>query len=120
MLICNLILKCILLKNESLTWNTTEPDFTSCFEKTVLVWVPCLWLILGAPLHFIALNQSKNGIIAWNWKNLSKIILSGVILATQLTLLVTNFTTTEDDEDFYTVDAIYPFLLFVAVVSEGK
>ena len=30
----------------NLTWNTTDPDFTPCFHKTVLVYIPCgfLWI----------------------------------------------------------------------------
>ena len=31
----------------NLTWNTNDPDFTPCFHKTVLVYVPCgfLWIL---------------------------------------------------------------------------
>ena len=31
------------------TWNTTNPDFTDCFHKTVLAWIPAVLLILISP-----------------------------------------------------------------------
>jgi ATP-binding cassette subfamily C (CFTR/MRP) protein 1 len=42
--------------NSSLTWNTTDPDFTPCFHKTVLSWTPSLFLLALVPVevsHFI-------------------------------------------------------------------
>ena len=32
------------LQDIDLTWNTGSPDFTSCFQETVLVWAPAAWL----------------------------------------------------------------------------
>lgn len=34
-------------QNSNLTWYTDNPDFTPCFEQTVLTWIPCgfLWLL---------------------------------------------------------------------------
>ncbi|CAG7821148.1 unnamed protein product, partial [Allacma fusca] len=38
--------------SSELTWNSNFPDLTSCFESTVLVWIPCgfLWLMAGYEL----------------------------------------------------------------------
>ncbi|CAG5119030.1 unnamed protein product [Candidula unifasciata] len=35
----------------NLTWYGSWPQFTDCFRKTVLVWVPCGWLWLSAPFY---------------------------------------------------------------------
>ena len=43
-------------QNENLTWNTDQPDFTPCFQTTILVWVPCgiFWIILPLYLHYLS------------------------------------------------------------------
>ncbi|XP_064636350.1 multidrug resistance-associated protein 1-like [Lineus longissimus] len=54
--------------NESEDWafwsdrisvNTALPDFTLCFQSTVLVWVPCGFLWLCLPIYLIVLRWSK-------------------------------------------------------------
>ncbi|ELT91661.1 hypothetical protein CAPTEDRAFT_185861, partial [Capitella teleta] len=35
-------------KSFSLTWNTMNPDFSHCFQDTVLTWIPCALLLLGS------------------------------------------------------------------------
>ncbi|XP_068606933.1 multidrug resistance-associated protein 1-like [Brachionichthys hirsutus] len=37
------------------TWYTTNPDLTQCFQNTVLVWVPCIYLWVLAPLYCLHL-----------------------------------------------------------------
>ncbi|XP_052831215.1 multidrug resistance-associated protein 1 [Octopus bimaculoides] len=42
------------LWNSSLTWSSNNgswPQFTDCFQKTVLVWIPCGWLFLTLPYY---------------------------------------------------------------------
>ena len=34
------------------TWYTNEPDFTPCFHRTIIAWVPCAVLLLLAPISF--------------------------------------------------------------------
>eukprot|EP00102_Acyrthosiphon_pisum_P020987 XP_016658197.1 PREDICTED: multidrug resistance-associated protein 1 isoform X4 [Acyrthosiphon pisum] len=55
------------------SWNTTDPDVTLCFEKTALVWSPCLFLWLFCPLEVYYLVHSRYRDIPWNWLNLAKL-----------------------------------------------
>ncbi|CAI6346527.1 unnamed protein product [Macrosiphum euphorbiae] len=57
----------------NLSWNTTDPDVTPCFEKTFLVWAPCLFLWLFSPLEIYYLVNSKYRDIPWNWLNMVKV-----------------------------------------------
>ncbi|XP_039283752.1 multidrug resistance-associated protein 1 isoform X2 [Nilaparvata lugens] len=66
--------------NSSVTWNTEDPDFTPCFEKTVLVWVPCLFLWIFSPLEVYYLTRSHTRDIPWNWLNISKIVLQTLLV----------------------------------------
>ncbi|KAK9303948.1 hypothetical protein QLX08_004533 [Tetragonisca angustula] len=61
--------------NNSLTWDTDDPEITECFQKTVLVWVPCafLWLFSGIEIYYFLNSKSKN--IPYTWLFISKQIL---------------------------------------------
>nr|XP_037846032.1 translation initiation factor IF-2-like [Chlorocebus sabaeus] len=39
----------------NVTWYTSNPDFTKCFQNTVLVWVPCFYLWACFPFYFLYL-----------------------------------------------------------------
>lgn len=58
------------------TWETEDPDFTICFEKTALVWTPCVFLLCFAPLEVYYIAKSKSRDIPWNWLNISKLVSS--------------------------------------------
>ncbi|XP_022169430.1 multidrug resistance-associated protein 1-like isoform X2 [Myzus persicae] len=57
----------------NLSWNTTDPEITPCFEKTILVWAPCLFLWLFSPLEIYYLVNSKYRDIPWNCLNMGKV-----------------------------------------------
>lgn len=43
------------------TWYTANPDLTQCFQNTVLVWVPCVYLWLLAPFYCLHLYCHDHG-----------------------------------------------------------
>ncbi|KAG7491926.1 hypothetical protein MATL_G00008620 [Megalops atlanticus] len=43
------------------TWYTPNPDLTQCFQNTVLVWVPCIYLWLCAPFYCLYLYCHDHG-----------------------------------------------------------
>jgi ABC-type multidrug transport system fused ATPase/permease subunit len=46
--------------DSELTWNNNSwPQFTDCFQNTVLQWVPCGWLWITAPFYIYSLLGSK-------------------------------------------------------------
>ncbi|XP_068425589.1 multidrug resistance-associated protein 1-like [Clinocottus analis] len=40
----------------NLTWYTSQPDLTQCFQHTVLVWFPCVYLWTCSPLYLLYLQ----------------------------------------------------------------
>lgn len=42
------------LWNDSVTWNTNNPDFTPCFHQTVLVWIPSIFLWICFAFNLLA------------------------------------------------------------------
>ena len=105
--------------NFSLLWKSENPDFTSCFQKTIFSWVPFAIIfgfsLLELPGYFSSHNKNRN--IGLNWYNISKLSLT-------LCLIVVNFAQIicagiiEDDEDAST-RTIYPADYLFGVVFLG-
>lgn len=54
------------------TWNTPSPDVTPCFQNTVLVWLPCVYLWISAPLYLLHLRRNNRGYICMTHLNKAK------------------------------------------------
>ncbi|XP_064886770.1 multidrug resistance-associated protein 1 isoform X3 [Columba livia] len=63
----------------NLTWHTENPDFTPCFQNTVLVWIPCIYLWVCFPVYFLHLRCHDRGYIQMSNLNKAKTAL-GLIL----------------------------------------
>ncbi|XP_018091823.1 multidrug resistance-associated protein 1 isoform X2 [Xenopus laevis] len=58
--------------DSNLTWYTENPDFTKCFQNTVLIWIPCIYLWLCLPFYFVYLRQNDQGYIQMSHLNKAK------------------------------------------------
>ncbi|XP_071976750.1 multidrug resistance-associated protein 1-like isoform X2 [Engystomops pustulosus] len=56
----------------NLTWYTENPDFTKCFQNTVLVWIPCIYLWFCFPFYFLYLHRNDQGYIRMSHLNKAK------------------------------------------------
>ncbi|XP_074741577.1 multidrug resistance-associated protein 1 isoform X8 [Strix uralensis] len=72
-------LKTSYAKDWNLTWHTENPDFTQCFQNTVLVWIPCIYLWVCFPVYFLYLRCHDRGYIQMSNLNKAKTAL-GLIL----------------------------------------
>ncbi|XP_051630917.1 multidrug resistance-associated protein 1 isoform X4 [Manacus candei] len=63
----------------NLTWHTEDPDFTPCFQNTVLVWIPCTYLWICFPVYYLYLRRHDRGYIQMSNLNKAKTAL-GLIL----------------------------------------
>ena len=61
------------LWNQNLTWFTDSPDFTTCFHKTVLVYLPCAFLWLLSPFEVRANFVSSKRFVPWTFLNVAKL-----------------------------------------------
>ena len=48
-----------------LTWYTENPDFTHCFQYTILIYVPALVLALFLPFKWKTWQHTKHGHVPW-------------------------------------------------------
>ena len=65
--------------DSNLTWYTDDPDFTPCFHKTVLVFVPCGFLWVFAFLDQFLTWKSTSRNCPWSWNNISKLIITSLL-----------------------------------------
>ena len=62
-------------QDNQVSWNTTDPDLTPCFQKTVISWLPVAFLLLLAPIKLYSLCHLKDRAIKLNWLNCSKMVM---------------------------------------------
>ncbi|XP_062567586.1 multidrug resistance-associated protein 1-like [Saccostrea cucullata] len=81
----------------NLTWNTASPDLTPCFQKTVLPWIPCIFILIFSPLRLYLLPNERSK-QQHSTLSLAKYILcAGLILLSLLECLETVFVNSLDD-----------------------
>uniref|UniRef100_T1JB97 ABC-type glutathione-S-conjugate transporter n=1 Tax=Strigamia maritima TaxID=126957 RepID=T1JB97_STRMM len=64
-----------------LIWKSETPDFTACFHKTALVWLPCIFLWIALPLEVYFIRTTSPRIIPWSTPNYMKIIAAAFLVA---------------------------------------
>lgn len=79
-----------------MSWHSESPDLTPCFEKTVLVYIPCafLWVFSLLEIYYIKLSGDRN--IPKNFLNQSKIVL--IALITILTIVDLVYAISNDED----------------------
>ncbi|KPU73770.1 uncharacterized protein Dana_GF14209, isoform D [Drosophila ananassae] len=100
--------------NSTETWWTTDPDFTPCFEQTVLVWTPCAFYWLFVVFDFYYLKASLDRNIPWNKLNVSKALVNvGLLVLTALDLIMALIKKGGDDQPpLYKLDVWGPIIKF--------
>lgn len=73
-------------------------DFTPCFHKTVLTWVPFAAIALSAPFEFLRYRDSRSRKIPRNWYNVLKFALTLCLVAIAIVDLVFLVVDKDDDE----------------------
>ncbi|KAK3912845.1 Canalicular multispecific organic anion transporter 2 [Frankliniella fusca] len=97
--------------DSKLTWESDNPDFTPCFEKTALAWTPCLFLFVFSPLEIFYIRSSTNGEVRWNWLNVSKLLLNAAALVLSVVSLISAAT---NPDDAFPVDYVTPVIRIIS------
>ncbi|XP_078610231.1 multidrug resistance-associated protein 1-like isoform X2 [Branchiostoma floridae x Branchiostoma japonicum] len=63
---------------------SVDPDLTPCFQKTVLVWIPCFFLWAVAPLYYLYLRRHNRGYIQMSKMNKAKTSLAALLVLVTL------------------------------------
>lgn len=116
-------LKCFIClfysQNSNVTWNTDDPEFTKCFQRTVLIWVPCAFLWLFSFLDIFYIRNSFNRDIPRSYLNVTKLILTAALIVLSFIDLIVAIVN-QSDRDVYPVDYYTPAIKIATFVSLGK
>ncbi|KAJ8730882.1 hypothetical protein PYW08_002295 [Mythimna loreyi] len=97
--------------NSSLSWYTDNPELTPCFQKTVLVWTPCLYLWVAAFLDTYYILNSKERNIPWNVLNISKLFVTCLLIVLKFVDLgVTVHTSSQGEKEVFSADYYSPIV----------
>ena len=76
--------------NLSLTWNSEHPDFTNCFQKTVLCWTPItvflFFCFFELPKYFSPRNVNRH--IPWNVLNITKLVVTASLVVVNVAEII--------------------------------
>jgi ATP-binding cassette subfamily C (CFTR/MRP) protein 1 len=93
--------------NYSLIWQSEQPDFTPCFQKTILSWIPLTTILLFSlfelPSYLSRTNKNRN--IRLNPYNISKLFLTLLLILVNVAELIYIPFAHQDE---YTGSIIYP------------
>ncbi|KAI1280801.1 Multidrug resistance-associated protein 1 [Halotydeus destructor] len=81
--------------NDSVIWNTPDPNLTRCFRQTGLTILPCLYLWLAAPFEALYVAKASPRLIRWSFTIKSRLVLAG--LCVLLGLVETVLALVDDD-----------------------
>nr|CAD7402137.1 unnamed protein product [Timema poppensis] len=110
------VVNCVSVQDANLTWYTEDPDVTECFQKTALVWFPCLFLWLFTPLEYYYMHCSKSRDIPWNWYNGSKMVLTILLVLLSAGELGASIYLSLHGHETYHVDYITPAIKIVTLM----
>ncbi|XP_054260556.1 multidrug resistance-associated protein 1-like [Macrosteles quadrilineatus] len=96
----------------NLTWHSDVPDLTPCFEETVLVLLPGLFLLFLLPLDCWWIRQCFYKDIPWSWLSLSKIL----VLALMMVVITIKFIHSALNNNTYPAEIISPVIQFLIFV----
>ncbi|KAJ8895856.1 hypothetical protein PR048_001195 [Dryococelus australis] len=103
-------------QDENLTFHASDPDLTPCFQKTVLVWVPCAFLFVLSPLQGAFIVGSRSRHIPWTLLNTAKLLLTCLLAA--LCVVDIGFAISFGTQEYLmnTVDYVTPAIKLVTLV----
>ncbi|CAG5122310.1 unnamed protein product, partial [Candidula unifasciata] len=104
------------LWDTNLTWDTPDPDFTPCFQKSILALVPCFFLWLVIPFRILQLWHAHVGIIPWNWLSVLKMAVAGVLFAFAAYEFCFVIAEAADGESKPPIEFLSPFAVLVTMI----
>uniref|UniRef100_A0A8C2ARV4 Multidrug resistance-associated protein 1 n=1 Tax=Cyprinus carpio TaxID=7962 RepID=A0A8C2ARV4_CYPCA len=101
------------------TWQTHNPDLTPCFQNTVLVWIPCLYLWLSAPFYILYLKRNDRGYICMTHLNRAKTVIGFALWLICWADVFYSFWERGHDATIAPVYLVSPTMLGVTMVRTG-
>ncbi|CAL1682835.1 unnamed protein product [Lasius platythorax] len=97
----------------NLTWYTNNPDLTECFQKTILVWVPCVFLWVFSVMEAYYLINSKRRNVPYTWLFISKQVLTVALIILSIVEIILAMYV---NSTVYSVEYYTPFIKIITFI----
>ncbi|XP_060068351.1 multidrug resistance-associated protein 1-like [Ylistrum balloti] len=92
------------------TWNSSWPQFTECFQNTVLVWVPCGYVWLALPFYIWYLTSVIGQPLKCSWKHRIKLAIAVILIAFLVYWIVEVVNTLKPKEEYWRATLVGPII----------
>ena len=106
----------IIVQNSSILDEET-PDFSKCFEYTILIWIPTIYVFLIAPFWIYSCIKNSCNKIKFSWVTLSKFVIKNFY---EIFVLSVNFFTFYSQLSIVLVIGIEIALLIVEIYDKSE
>ncbi|KAL5281122.1 ABCC2.2 family protein [Megaselia abdita] len=94
----------------SAAWEADTPEFTVCFEQTVLIWTPCAFLWALAILDVFYMKNSLSRNIPWNAFNGVKFLINVLLIVLSAVDLISAVARRNSGQEIFDVDIVTPIV----------
>ncbi|XP_058453712.1 multidrug resistance-associated protein 1-like [Malaya genurostris] len=104
--------------DDNLTWRPEDADLTFCFQRIILQWVPCFFLYVFTVYEAYRIASSRYRDIPWNWLNISKMLISFLLMVLSWIDLgmVVNYHNQADVFDVQILVAIFNAVAYIVTI----
>ncbi|EJY57511.1 AAEL017209-PA [Aedes aegypti] len=106
-----------MLRDASLTWRPEDPDLTFWFQRIILQWVPCFLLFLFTFYEVYGIVTSRYRDIPWNWLNISKIVITFMLMTLRGLTMIVNYHNQQDVFDVQILVAVFNALAYITTIA---
>nr|AGI21024.1 ATP binding cassette family C protein [Azumapecten farreri] len=97
------------------TWNSSWPQFTECFQNTVLVWVPCGFVWLALPFYLWHLISVAGTPLKCSWKHRIKLAIVAILMAFLVYWIVEVAKDLESDGEYWRAKLVGPIIYLITL-----
>ncbi|XP_072760187.1 multidrug resistance-associated protein 1 isoform X6 [Anoplolepis gracilipes] len=99
----------------NLTWYTNDPDLTECFQRTILIWIPCVFLWVFSVMEAFYLINSKRRNVPYTWLFISKQVLTVALIILSIVEIIMALVAS-GHRMVYSVEYYTPFIKIVTFI----
>ncbi|CAD5219876.1 unnamed protein product [Bursaphelenchus okinawaensis] len=90
--------------------STSLPVMTQCFQHTIMVWLPFIFVMASAPITIFRISMKKNQPLPWTQRLSAKLTISCLLILDSAFLFLLAFYEALGEGILNTVDFVYPLM----------
>ncbi|VDL69418.1 unnamed protein product [Nippostrongylus brasiliensis] len=104
---------------ESSVWTKSYPTLTQCFQHTILVWIPCIFLFCISPILTAQISYGRRSPLPWTKRITAKMVCCAVLVVDSTFVFLLPFIEAASKKRIpQAVDFVYPLMLMLAMIIQ--